>query len=147
MNEIAKKRIQEKLLKAMDEESLKSGQVAKFLNLNPCYISMMKNENHWEKCPRTTWEKVLAWVNSGESMAAYKEKPVKIVGKDIYEKEKVKEKVEETVKENVEITEFIEFTKSDASQLIGLLKTERLSLEKQINAIDTLLESYQLNNQ
>ena len=151
MNEIVKKNIQEKLIEAMDKESLKPGQVAKFLNLIPGYISMIKNENHWGKCPRTAWETVLLWINSGESMKVYSEKQVeikkenkgiKIQGNRIWEDNK-----SVTLPKSTKDSENTEFTKADAFILIGLLKTERLSLEKQINAIDTLLEYYLISNQ
>ena len=145
MNEIAKKRIQEKLEKAMIEESLKLGQVAKFLNLNPVYISMIKNEGHWKKCSRKAWEKVLEWINTGLSMEAYakvqdkikeENKGIKIQGNSIWEDDK-----SVTLPKSTEDSNVPEVLKTNTS-LIDLLKTERLSLENRIQAIDTLLESY-----
>ena len=146
MNEIAKKRIQEKLEKAMIEESLKPGQVAKFLNLNPVYISMMRNQNQWEKCPRTAWETVLSWINTGLSMEAYaivqdvskeENKGIKIQGNPIWEDGK-----SVTLPKSTEDSVITEVTKTNTTKLDDLLKAERLSLENRIQAIDTLLESH-----
>ncbi len=133
MNEIAKKNIQEKLEKAMTEEVITPGNAAKLLRLPPSYISMIRNEKSWRGCSESGWNTVLLWINSGVSMREYAEKHAEFI-------ESTRPK-KEIVKENTEIAEF---TKVDTDKLISLLKTERLSLEKQINAIDVLLECYSI---
>lgn len=137
MNEITKKSIQGKLIKVMDEQSLKPGQVAKFLGLNPIYVSMIRNEGQWNKCPRTAWETVLSWINSGTSMKVYAEKQVEIKK----ESEKTAETVIPSLEKSNENPNTPEVVKTN-NKLVDLLKTERLLLENRIQAIDTLLESY-----
>jgi len=128
MNEIVKENIQRKLIEAMDKESLKPGQAAKFLNIIPSYISMIKNKGQWDKCPKAAWETVLLWVNTGESMKEYAEKHTEFL-------EKINPKKEKEITKEIVIP-------FQTQKLINLLKAEKLLLEKQISAIDVLLECY-----
>ena len=132
MNEIAKENIQRKLIEAMDKESLKPGQAAKFLNIIPGYISMIKNKDQWDKCPKAAWVTVLLWVNAGESMKEYAGKHTEVLEKISLKKEK------EIIKEIV--------PPSQKQRLFYLLKVEKLLLEEQIHAIDVLLECYSKTN-
>jgi hypothetical protein len=74
MNDIAKKCISEKLIKAMADENLKPSEVGNIFRFPPAYISMMKNHKHWGKCPKSSWEAVQKWTNSGEKLREYGEK-------------------------------------------------------------------------
>lgn len=145
LSETAKKNIQERLTNSMNNEKITPGNVAKLLNIHISYISIIRNTNQWKKCSEKAWTTVLLWINSGLSMKAYSERRIVIIKETKPDKEeKIEEKMKEKVKEKVEekVKEYTEFTKSNTSTLLGLLKTERLSLEKQINAIDTLLKCY-----
>ena len=134
MNEIAKKRIQEKLEKAMIEESLKPGQAAKLLNLIPEYISMMRKQKQWKSCPKKAWETVLSWINTGLSMEAY----AKV--QDESKKEKAKTDIP-PIEKSTEDSNVPKVLRTN-TKLVDLLKTEKLLLENRIQAIDTLLETY-----
>ncbi len=172
MNDIVKKNIQEKLEMTMTRESLKPGQVAKFLDLIPGYISMIRKEAQWEKCPKQAWEAVLLWVNSGESLVAYKEKQIKSREEAIRlanrvfplsekspEDIKIKagpeaETIEETAEElfKAEIipeaktietdVQPISLLKTERNILIDLLETERNILNNKLQAISSLLKIY-----
>ena len=71
INDVAKKSISDKLIKAMDLEKLTPKETAEGFGFNPCYISMIKNKDQWDKCPNKAWEAVLAWVNSGDTLHHY----------------------------------------------------------------------------
>ncbi len=158
MNEITKKNIQEKLEMTMTRESLKPGQIAKYLDLIPGYISMIRKEAQWEKCPKTAWEKVLSWINSGESLVAYKEKQVEIKKKAETTKATISS-LEKTTEELFEAkvapeTETIEADddkfssplKAEKTILIDLLEAERNILNEKLQAINSLLKHYSDND-
>lgn len=134
MNEIAKENIQKRLEKAMIDEKITPGNVAKLLKLPPSYVSMIRNKDQWKRCPESGWSTVLLWINTGVSMKEYAEKHTKFIESTRPKKEKEKEIVKEII------------TPSEERKLIGLLKTEKLLLEKQINAINVLLECYSNTN-
>ena len=139
INDIAKKAVQEKLLKAMIEESLTPGNVAKLLRLFPSYISMIKNEKYWRKCSESAWSMVLSWINTGLPMREYAEKHAEFIESTRPKRKKKEEKTEITLspsKENID-----ELSKAEI-QFINLLKGERFSLKEKLYAIENLLESY-----
>jgi hypothetical protein len=48
------------------------------LGINGTYLSMILNKNTWGKCPKSAWEAVLNWLNSGYTLAQFSKKfPVK----------------------------------------------------------------------
>lgn len=71
MNDIAKENISTRLVKALEVEQLTPGNAAKIFKINPNYISMIKNQESWKKCPASGWEAVLLWINSGEKLRDY----------------------------------------------------------------------------
>lgn len=74
MNDIAKTNIKTKLEKALETEAVGASAAGRILNINPSYVSMIKNPATWPKCPNSAWESVLLWVNSGQSLMEYSEK-------------------------------------------------------------------------
>jgi hypothetical protein len=72
MNDIAKQSCIERLKKAMDLEKMTTGDTARHLNLNPCYISMALNEKSWVKLPKSSWERLILWCNSGSTLSHFK---------------------------------------------------------------------------
>lgn len=85
MNEIAKKSASERLVKAMDHEKLGPSEVGRKLGLLPQYITMAKQEKFWPKMPRSAWDRILHWVNSGETIHHYKP-PIELAPKEISRK-------------------------------------------------------------
>jgi len=79
MNDIAKKATMEKLLHTIEVEKLESkSEIARKLGIRSNYISMILNEKQWPHCPKSAWEAVLNWLNSGYTLAQFSEKfPVK----------------------------------------------------------------------
>ena len=79
MNDIAKKATMEKLLHTIEVEKLESkSEIARKLGIRSNYISMILNEKQWPHCPKSAWEGVLNWLNSGWTLRQYAEKyPVK----------------------------------------------------------------------
>lgn len=77
-----KKDCSEALIRAMEREELHTGEAAKHLNLNPAYISMIKNPKLWDSLPVKAWERVNDWMLSRDSIGAY----VIPEGEEIYKK-------------------------------------------------------------
>ena len=85
MNEIAKTQTQTRLVKAMEHEGLRPSETAEKLGIMANYISMIKNQKMWDKCPAKAWDAVLTWVNSGQSLKEYGEKHGKVLPEKKYE--------------------------------------------------------------
>jgi hypothetical protein len=79
MNDISKTNIQTKLVKAMAAENIGPSETARIFGIPPTYISMMKNPQAWDKCPKSAWEAVLLWINSGQGLKEYSEKHGKVL--------------------------------------------------------------------
>ena len=69
--ELTKSQIQEKLKQAIDYEHLVSKEIAGAFNFSPIYISMMRNEQQWNKCPAHAWDKVGEWLTTGLTLKCY----------------------------------------------------------------------------
>lgn len=82
MNDIAKKSASERLVKAMEFEKLGPSEVGRKLGILPQYITMAKQEKFWPKMPRSAWDRILHWVNSGETIHHYKP-PIELAPKEI----------------------------------------------------------------
>ena len=74
MNDICKKSTSEKLAHKIEVEKLKTSEIGRGLGISPNYISMILNEKHWNKCPKSAWEAVLNWLNSGYTLDQYVQK-------------------------------------------------------------------------
>jgi hypothetical protein len=92
MSTINKKEISDALKTALNREELHSREAAKFLNLNPCYISMAQNPNSWDAMGKTAWLRLEAWLDTREAISVFqipygeevwqpKERPAKIEAK------------------------------------------------------------------
>ena len=79
MNDIAKTNIKEKLNKSMEVEGLRPTETSKIFGFDSAYISMIRNPKGWKSCPLHAWEKVLLWINSGQSLREYSEKHGKVL--------------------------------------------------------------------
>lgn len=71
LNEIAKRAISDRLIRAISKEKMTNQQVADLFEVKSAYLSMIKNSKHWGKCPISVWKKFQAWTNSGESIERY----------------------------------------------------------------------------
>jgi len=75
MNDIAKQATMEKLLHSIEVENLKNkAEIGRMLGINGTYLSMILNKNTWGKCPKSAWEAVLNWLNSGYTLNQYVQK-------------------------------------------------------------------------
>jgi hypothetical protein len=83
-----KKAISAALIEQMNREELHTREAARFLNINPCYISMAKNENSWDAMGLKVWYRLNDWyvsngklsefvIPEGEEIWQPKAKPVK----------------------------------------------------------------------
>lgn len=72
LNDIAKRSAAERLVKAMQLEKIGPSEVARFLNILPQYVTMAKQEKYWPKMPRSAWDRILLWCNSGETLHHFK---------------------------------------------------------------------------
>ena len=66
-----KKAISDALREAMNKENLHTRQVASYLNLNPCYISMSLNSNSWDAMGKAAWERINAWYESRTPLSQF----------------------------------------------------------------------------
>lgn len=64
MDLTVKKAIQKHLLEAIEREELHTRKAAEYLNLNPIYISLAKNEKSWDAMSIKSWERLLEWHES-----------------------------------------------------------------------------------
>lgn len=74
MNDICKQSTMERLSHKIEVEKLKTSEIGRGLGISPNYISMILNEKHWKKCPKSAWERVLNFINSGYTLSQYAEK-------------------------------------------------------------------------
>jgi hypothetical protein len=94
MSTIDRVGIKEKLMSAIDRESLPNREAARLLNIHPCYVSMLKNESSWEGITPKVWDRFNEWFQTRDLLANFqipegeeiykpkeKEKPVKVDNK------------------------------------------------------------------
>lgn len=67
-----KKQISAALIEHLNREELHTREAAKFLNINPCYISMAKNENSWDAMGKTAWIRLEQWFYTRENIKDFK---------------------------------------------------------------------------
>lgn len=67
-----KKAISEHLIDALNKEDLPRREAARFLNLNPCYVTMAQNENSWDAMGKTAWERMEAWHETRLKISEFK---------------------------------------------------------------------------
>jgi len=72
MNDIAKQSASIRLRKAMELEKITTNETARQLNIKPQYLSMALNEKTWNKLSKAAWDRILFWVNSGETLHHFK---------------------------------------------------------------------------
>ncbi|MEN6569030.1 MAG: hypothetical protein ABFC18_03355 [Rikenellaceae bacterium] len=85
MNDIAKKSAAERLIKAMELEKLGPSDTGRKLGILPQYVTMSKQEKYWPKMPKSAWDRILHWVNTGETLHHYKP-PIELAPKEIARK-------------------------------------------------------------
>jgi len=73
INDVAKESIKRRIIKAIAEEKLYTNEAGALLDINPTYLSMIKNHDLWEKCPNLAWISAQKWVKSGLSITKYAE--------------------------------------------------------------------------
>lgn len=130
MNDIAKKSIQDKIQKALEVENIRPSVLAKTLDINPSYVSMMLNEKFWPKCTSKAWEAALAWINSGQKISEYALKHGKTMPAPVMKEAAVKVKGEEYVPEVK--TQLKEEAKKPASEPAV---TSKVKIDIEINLI------------
>jgi hypothetical protein len=72
LNDVAKRSASERLFKAMTLEKLGPSETAMKLNILPQYVTMSKQEKYWPKMPKSAWDRILLWCNSGETLHHFK---------------------------------------------------------------------------
>ena len=78
MNEIAKKATADKFLRALEKEQLSKAEAGACIGFTPANVSYLLNEKYWDRLG-IYWDKILAWVNSGQSLREYSEKHGKVL--------------------------------------------------------------------
>lgn len=63
-----RKQISAALIEHLEREELHTGEAAKYLNLNPCYISMAKSEKSWDAMGKKAWDRLEEWFNTRENI-------------------------------------------------------------------------------
>ena len=135
MNEIAKRSASERLQKAMGLEKLRPSDTARHLNILPQYVTMSKSEKYWPKMPKSAWDRILLWVNSGETLHHFKP-PVELPPKEISRKP-AEVKPEETVKPELDFIQPIDpEPEIQKGQLI-----QKLSKSVRINPVQQLTDT------
>jgi hypothetical protein len=140
-----KKDCSEALIRAMEREELHTGEAAKHLNLNPAYISMIKNPKLWDSLPVKAWERVNDWRLTRDRIGSY----VIPIGEEVYkapEKKVTETMVELNPKEEKAFVEAVKEKKSkprkstEISVEIANALSERIAkLESQNEVLQKLL--------
>lgn len=123
MNEIAKKATADKFLRALEKEGLSKSDAGACIGFAAPHVSYLFNEKYWERLGIEYWDKLLAWVNSGQSLVEYSEKHGKVLfpGKPA---EKIKE-AEQTKSEPFESEEKLSVNLAEIGWIIGMHKDGR----------------------
>jgi hypothetical protein len=79
MNNTSKENVMTRLKNALENESIKTSEAGKILGTNPIYISMIKNPDTWKNVPKSAWEIVLKWINTGQKLKEYSIKHGKVI--------------------------------------------------------------------
>lgn len=151
INEIAKANIKEKLETALKTEGISTASAARIFGAHAAYLTMIKNPNTWGKCPASTWESVLTWVNSGQKLAAWinkngkatpaiKEKPIEKEAIETNHEPLIKIKPGVLEKRQEEIAK--KDRRASRGEMVDMLIEEKELLRAKIEAIDTLLKHY-----
>jgi hypothetical protein len=74
MNDIAKQRISERVIEALNKEGLSKNESGPMLGIHPSYLSLVVNPEKLNKCPNVSWDILQKWINSGLSITKYAEK-------------------------------------------------------------------------
>lgn len=109
MTAIKKQAITADLIAAMQREELHTREAAKYLNLNPCYLSMAQNSKSWDSMGNAPWVRLQEWwdtrdllskfqIPEGEEIWKPKEKPEKATNE---KKEKKTRKVYRAIAESI----------------------------------------------
>lgn len=72
MTEQDKKELSCLLIEAMDREDLHTGQAARFLNLNPMYVSMARSEKSWKAIGAAPWVRIEEWARTRQKLSEFK---------------------------------------------------------------------------
>lgn len=72
MNQQRKKEIASHFVEALNKEDLHTSEAARFLNMNPCYLSMLKNEKHWDCMSGVSWNRLEEWHESRDTIRSFK---------------------------------------------------------------------------
>ena len=67
-----KKTISEHLIDALNKEDLPRREAARFLNLNPRYVTMAQNPKSWDAMGRAAWERMEAWHETRQKISEFK---------------------------------------------------------------------------
>ena len=163
MNDIAKKATADKFLRALEKEQLSKTEAGACIGFSAPNVSYLFNEKYWDRLGITYWDKLLAWVNSGQSLKEYSEKhgkvltvksppEPKVTDPDTEKKEtvpesgktvpepliKIKHGVLEKRKEEIATKE----RRASRGEMVDMLIEEKESLRAKIEAIDVLLKHY-----
>lgn len=71
MTDQRKKEIADHFMEAMNREDLHTSQAGRFLNLNQCYLSMIKNSKHWSGMSRGAWDRFEEWHETRDKISAF----------------------------------------------------------------------------
>ena len=146
MNDIYKTNIKDRLDKAMESEGLRPSETARIFGFHPNYISMMRNPDTWIKCPKSAWETVSLWINSGQSLKEYSEKHGRVIPQEQKVTDKPVTKVETPEPVLRDFTQLnstsIHITPGIRQELIKELQLRGDQLRDELMAITKLLEQY-----
>jgi hypothetical protein len=79
MNDIAKKATAEKFLRALEKEGISKAEAGASIGFTAAHVSYLFNEKYWPRLGIKYWDKLLKWVNSGQSLKEYAEKHGKVL--------------------------------------------------------------------
>jgi hypothetical protein len=133
MNDIAKQRICDRLIKALADEDITTADAGRALGINhDHYVSMIKNPKLWNKAPKSAWESALHWANSGQTIRGYSAAHSRVLPKK--DEAMPKDKEQDTFAPDLEI--------SDLSKPVRIQRiinepaaTQKIGIDIEINLI------------
>ena len=71
ITESQKHAISEKLNRAIEAEHIMLVEASRHLGTPANYLSMIRNPTQWPRCPKSGWEAVYQWYNSGQKLSEF----------------------------------------------------------------------------
>lgn len=138
MNDIAKKSASDRFLNALEKEGLAKAAGGRCIDIEPAQVSYLFNEKYWNRLGQVGWDKILRWVNSGQSLGEYSKKHGRVIPEQQKtEPEEKKHPEIQTQEPTISLSHYKEVTEKQDREIHRLMG-ENSQLIKELNNISIL---------